>query len=158
MVAAQVMGNSHAVAVSNTHGHLDLNAFKPVMISNALHSNRLLADAIKSFAEHCVAGIEPNLERIKEHLDKNLMLVTALNTQIGYDKAAKIAKTALAQGKTLRQVAVDDLKLVDAADFDRIIVPENMVAPRPREGAGSAGGGAAAAAGRGATRKPSAEL
>jgi len=132
MVAAQVMGNSLAVSVSNTHGQLDLNAFKPVMIHNVLKSNNLLADALGSFSKHCVCGITANHERIKEHLDKDLMLVTALNAKIGYEKGADVAKTALAERKGLRQVAVFDRQYLTEAEYDAIIVPANMVAPTPR--------------------------
>merc|ERR1712224_790402 len=129
MVAAQVMGNSLAVSVSNTHGHLDLNAFKPVMIFNVIKSTNLLADAADSFASKCVAGIEVNAKRIQEHLEKNLMLVTALNSNIGYEKAADVAKTALKEGRTLREVAVDQKQYLTAEEFDAAVVPGKMLAP-----------------------------
>merc|ERR1711915_527095 len=128
MVAAQVMGNCQAVSVANSHGDLDLQAFKPVIIFNVLKSIGLLTDAAYSFQDKCVVGIVPNHARIKEHLDKNLMLVTALNPHIGYDKAAKIAKRALAEGKTLKQVALED-KVLTEAEFDKYVVPKNMIAP-----------------------------
>merc|ERR1719174_2630269 len=107
MVAAQVMGNHVAVTVAGSNGHMELNAFKPVIIYNVLKSIRLLADTATSFAEKCVDGIQVNQKRIKEHLDRSLMLVTALNKHIGYDKAAKLAKTAQARGSTLKEVAIE---------------------------------------------------
>jgi len=129
MVAAQVTGNCVAVTMANSHGHLDLQAFKPVIIFNVLKSIQLLADAANSFQDKCVIGIQANCAKIKEHLDKNLMLVTALNQHIGYDKAAKIAKTALAEGKTLREVAVD--LGIDGKEFDKIMDPKDMIRPTP---------------------------
>ncbi|CAD7925636.1 unnamed protein product [Amoebophrya sp. A120] len=137
MVAAQVMGNAVAVSVANSHGHLDLQAFKPVIIFNILKSNNLLADVAVSFADKCVSGIQPNLPKIQEHLDKNLMLVTALNPTIGYEKAADVAKTALKEGKTLKQVAVFEKKYLTAAQFDAAVVPAKMVRPAPASGAKS---------------------
>jgi len=127
------MGNSVAVSVANSHGHLDLNAFKPVIIYNVLKSTKLMAQTANSFTEHCVVGIQPNLEKIAEHLGKNLMLVTALNSKIGYEKAAKIAKTALAEHKTLKQVCVEDFKFLTEAEFDATIVPKDMLAPKKRK-------------------------
>jgi len=127
MVAAQVIGNCAAVTVANSHGHLDLQAFKPVIIFNVLNSIKLLADSANSFQSKCVVGIQANCPKIKEHLDKNLMLVTALNARIGYDRAAKIAKTALKEGKTLREVAVADG--IDGDEFDKIVDPKEMVSP-----------------------------
>ena len=126
MVCAQVVGNDAAVAVAGTHGHLQLNVFKPVMIYNLLGSARLLKDACASFNDHLAVGLEPNRARIKEHLDNSLMLVTALNTHIGYDKAAKIAKTAHAEGLTLKEAA-ERLEYLTPEEFDRIVVPEKMV-------------------------------
>ena len=126
MVCAQVVGNDAAVAVAGTHGHLQLNVFKPVMIYNLLMSARLLKDACASFNDHLAVGLEPNRARIKEHLDNSLMLVTALNTHIGYDKAAKIAKTAHAEGLTLKEAA-ERLEFLTPEEFDRIVVPERMV-------------------------------
>ncbi len=102
--------------------------FKPVIIYNCLQSLRLLADAAQSFADHCVVGIEPDRNRIAEHLNRSLMLVTALAPHIGYDMAAKVAKTALANGQTLREAALA-LGYVSAADFDRWVKPEAMVRP-----------------------------
>ena len=126
MVCAQVIGNDAAVAVAGTHGHLQLNVFKPVMIYNLLGSARLLTDACASFNDNLAVGLEPNRARIKEHLNNSLMLVTALNTHIGYDKAAKIAKTAHAEGLTLKEAA-QRLEFLTPEEFDRIVVPEKMV-------------------------------
>ncbi len=126
MVCAQVMGNDVAINIGGCTGHFELNVFKPMMIYNLLQSARLLGDAADSFNKHCVVGIEPNYAVIKEHLQNSLMLVTALNTKIGYDNAAKIAKTAHAQGKTLKEVAVE-LGLLTPEQFDEWVVPENMV-------------------------------
>jgi len=117
MVAAQVMGNHVTVTVAGSQGHMELNAFKPVIIANVLKSIRLLADAMGSFAKNCVDGIIINEKRIKEHLDKSLMLVTALNPKIGYDKAAKVAKMALAEEKTLKEKALE-LEFLTAEEFD----------------------------------------
>lgn len=127
MVAAQVMGNCVAVSVANSHGHLDLQAFKPVIIFNVLKSIQLLSQAANSFTSKCVEGIAPNYKKIAEHLDKNLMLVTALNAHVGYDLAAKVAKQALAEGRTLREVAIECG--IDAETFDALVVPANMVSP-----------------------------
>lgn len=128
MVAAQIMGNHVAVTVAGSNGHFELNVFKPVMIYNVLQSIRLLADVARSFTDNCVVGIAPNLARIKQLVGDSLMLVTALNPHVGYDNAAKIAKKAHAEGTTLKQAAVE-LGLLAAADFDRLIKPEDMVHP-----------------------------
>ena len=126
MVCAQVIGNDVAVTVGGMSGHFELNVFKPVMLFNVLNSARLLGDACVSFNEHCALGIEPNLERIKMHLDNSLMLVTALNTHIGYDNAAKIAKTAYNEGTTLKEAALK-LNLLTSEQFDEWVKPEEMV-------------------------------
>jgi fumarate hydratase class II len=126
MVAAQVMGNDVAVSVGGSNGHYELNVFKPMMASNVLQSARLIGDACKSFNDHCAVGIEPNHEIIKRHLDNSLMLVTALNTKIGYEKAAKIAKTAHENGTTLKEEAVN-LGFLTASEFDEWVRPEDMV-------------------------------
>jgi len=128
MVAAQVMGNHVAVTIGGSNGHFELNVFKPVIAHNVLQSIRLLGDAAMSFTDNCVAGIEPNRERIKKLVGESLMLVTALNPHVGYDNAAKIAKKAHAEGTTLKEAAVA-LGLLSAADFDRLIKPEEMVHP-----------------------------
>ena len=126
MVAAQVIGNHQAVTVGGMQGHLELNVFKPMIGAAVLHSIDLLSIAVTSFAERCVAGIEPNRARIAELVDRSLMLVTALAPEIGYDNAAKIAKHALAENLTLKQAGLA-LDLVDAATFDRLVRPEDMV-------------------------------
>ncbi|MEM1333384.1 MAG: class II fumarate hydratase, partial [Actinomycetota bacterium] len=126
MVCAQVIGNDAAVSVSGTHGHYQLNVFKPVMAYNVLLSARLIGDACQSFNDNCAIGIEPNQARIDELLGKSLMLVTALNTKIGYYKAAEIAQAAHANGTTLRDEAVA-LGHLTAEEFDEIVVPEKMV-------------------------------
>jgi len=128
MVCAQVMGNHTTVTIAGAQGHLELNAFKPVIIYNVLQSIRLLAEAAMSFTDHCVVGITPNNERIAELLEKSLMLVTALVPHIGYDKAALIAKLALSNGTTLREEAIAS-GLVTAAEFDAIVRPEKMLSP-----------------------------
>src|SRR5690606_1161490 len=125
MVAAQVMGNDVAITVGGANGHYELNVFKPVMAANFLQSARLLGEACISFDEHCAQGIEPNYKRIKELVDNSLMLVTALNTKIGYYKAAEIAQTAHKNGTTLKDEAVR-LGYVTAEDFDAWVRPEDM--------------------------------
>ncbi|MEZ7513917.1 class II fumarate hydratase [Flavobacterium frigidarium] len=126
MVCAQVMGNDVAITVGGMQGHYELNVFKPVMAANFLQSARLLGDACKSFDEHCAQGIEPNHKRIKELVDNSLMLVTALNTKIGYYKAAEIAQTAHKNGTTLKEESVR-LGYVTAENFDAWVKPEDMV-------------------------------
>ncbi|MEO1415983.1 MAG: class II fumarate hydratase [Bacteroidota bacterium] len=126
MVCAQVIGNDTAVSVAGTHGHFQLNVFKPVMIYNLLMSAQILGDACTSFNDNCAVGIEPNASRIKSHLNNSLMLVTALNTHIGYDKAAKIAKTAYEEGTTLKEAALK-LEFLTEEEFDQIVVPEKMI-------------------------------
>ncbi len=129
MVCAQIMGNHTTISIAGSNGHFELNVFKPVMIYNLLQSIRLLADACNSFTDNCVIGIEPNLDRIKRLLDESLMLVTALNPVIGYDNAAKIAKKALREDKTLKQAAIA-LKLLTSEAFDEAVRPENMIGPK----------------------------
>ncbi len=126
MVAAQVLGNDVAVNIGGATGNFELNVMKPLIIANVLQSLRLLGDAAESFNDHCAVGIEPNRARIEELLHGSLMLVTALNLHIGYDKAAKIAKHAHAEGKTLRQAAID-LGHLTADQFDAWVKPEDMV-------------------------------
>ena len=126
MVCAQVAGNAMAVTVGGMTGHFELNVFKPMMAFNVLNSARLIGDACVSFNTNCAIGIEPNYARIKQHLDNSLMLVTALNTHIGYDNAAKIAKKAHAEGTTLKEAAIA-LNLLTAKQFDEWVRPENMV-------------------------------
>ena len=126
MVAAQVMGNDVAITIGGTQGHYELNVFKPMMASNFIESARLLGDACVSFNEHCAQGIAPNYDRIKELVDNSLMLVTALNTKIGYYKAAEIAQTAHKNNSTLKETAIA-LGYVTAEQFDEWVKPEEMV-------------------------------
>ena len=126
MVAAQVIGNHQAVTVGGLQGHLELNVFKPLIGANVLRSIDLLSTGMIAFAERCVAGIEPNRAGIAELVDRSLMLVTALAPEIGYDKAAKIAKHAHETGITLKEAALD-LGYVDAATFDRVVDPRTML-------------------------------
>jgi fumarate hydratase, class II len=128
MVAAQVIGNDTTIAVGGSSGNFELNVFKPVMIYNLLQSIRLLADACRSFEEHCAVGIEPNRTQIDAHLRNSLMLVTALNPHIGYDNAAKVAKKAYEENSTLKEAAVA-LGLLTAEEFDKNVRPENMTGP-----------------------------
>lgn len=128
MVCAQVMGNDVAVSIGGSNGHFELNVFKPVIVFNVLNSVRLLADACESFCDHCVVGITANTAKIKTHLDESLMLVTALNPHIGYDKAAQIAKTAHKNGTTLKAEAVR-FGYLTAEQFDQFVRPEEMVGP-----------------------------
>ncbi|HUV30648.1 MAG TPA: class II fumarate hydratase [Acidobacteriota bacterium] len=128
MVCAQVIGNDVSVNVGGSSGNFELNVFKPVIIYNVLQSIRLLADACEMFNEHCAAGIEPNETNIKKNLTNSLMLVTALNPHIGYDNAAKVAKTAHADNSTLKEAAVK-LGILTAEEFDDKVRPENMIGP-----------------------------
>jgi len=126
MVCAQVMGNDVAVGIGGATGHFELNVFKPVIAYNVLQSARLIGDACVSFNDKCAIGIEPNLPVIKQHLENSLMLVTALNPHIGYENAAKIAKTAHKENKTLREAAIG-LDLLNNEQFDQWVKPEDMV-------------------------------
>jgi fumarate hydratase class II len=126
MVCAQVMGNDVAITIGGTQGHYELNVFKPIMAVNFLQSARLLGDACASFDEHCAVGIEPNYSRITELVNNSLMLVTALNTKIGYYKAAEIANTAHKNGTTLKEEAVR-LGYVTAEDYDAWVKPDEMI-------------------------------
>jgi fumarate hydratase class II len=125
MVCAQVMGNDVTITVGGMQGHYELNVFKPLMAANFLQSARLLGDACVSFDENCAVGIEPNHTNLKKNLDNSLMLVTALNTKIGYDKAAKIAKTAHENGTTLKEESIN-LGYLTADEFDAWVRPEDM--------------------------------
>jgi fumarate hydratase class II len=129
MVAAQVMGNHMTVTVAGSHGHLELNVFKPVIIYNVLQSMKLLGDASHAFTDNCVVGIEANMDRITQLLNESLMLVTALNPHIGYDNAAKIAKKAHAEGTTLKAAALA-LGLLTEEQFAQWVVPADMIKPR----------------------------
>ncbi len=129
MACAQVMGNDVAISIGGASGNFELNVYKPLLIHDFLQTCRLLADGMSSFREHCVVGLEANRGRIQENLARSLMLVTALNPHIGYDNAAKIAKTAHREGLTLREAAAK-LGLVTPEDFDRWVKPEDMVGER----------------------------
>jgi fumarate hydratase class II len=126
MIAAQVMGNDVAIGIGGSNGHFELNVFKPVMIYNFLHSARLIGDGCVSFNDKCAVGLAPIEENIKKHVDNSLMLVTALNTKIGYYKAAEIAQKAHKEGTTLKEMAVK-LGYVTPEQFDEWVVPANMV-------------------------------
>jgi len=128
MVAVQVMGNDAAIGFAGSQGNFELNVYKPVIIFNYLHSIRLLTDSCRSMVEHCVIGIEPNLERITHFLNDSLMLVTALNQKIGYDKAATIAKTAHKEHATLRATAIK-LGYLTGEEFDATVKPAEMTHP-----------------------------
>jgi len=125
MVCAQVIGNDVAISVGGMQGHYELNVFKPLMAVNFLQSAKLIGDACVSFDENCAVGIEPNYENLKKNLDNSLMLVTALNTKIGYEKAAKIAKTAHQNGTTLKEESIN-LGYLTAEEFDAWVKPEDM--------------------------------
>jgi fumarate hydratase class II len=128
MVCIQVMGNDAAVAVAGSRGNLELNVCKPVIIHNVLHSVTLLSDACRAFREFAVEGLEPDRKQIRRHLENSLMLVTALNPLIGYDKAAEVAKKAHAEGSTLREAAVA-LGYLTPEEFDQAVRPEDMTHP-----------------------------
>lgn len=126
MVCAQVMGNDTTISVSGSMGNFELNVFKPVMINAFLQSATLLGDACNSFNDRCAVGIEPNREQIQKNLDNSLMLVTALNTHIGYEKSAQIAKKAYAENTTLKEAAIE-LGLLTAEEFDKWVMPSKMI-------------------------------
>jgi len=128
MVCCQVMGNHTTVSIACSQGNFELNVYKPVIIYNVMQSINLLADSIHSFNEHCAKSIKPNRERLTELRDRSLMLVTALTPKIGYDKAARVAKIAHAENKTLKEVVLE-MELMDAAEFDALIKPELMLGP-----------------------------
>lgn len=128
MVCAQVMGNHVVVTVGGAQGHFELNVFKPLMVANLLQSARLIGDASKCFTENCVDGLTVNIDRVEELMNASLMLVTALNPHIGYDKASEIAKKAHKEGTTLKEAAVASGYLT-AEQFDQWIVPSEMIGP-----------------------------
>jgi fumarate hydratase class II len=128
MVCVQVFGNQAALSFAGSQGHFELNVYNPVMAYNFLQSVRLIADAAVSFTDNCVVGIEAREDNIRMALERSLMLVTALAPKYGYDRAAKIAKTAHKNGTTLREEAVKDG--IDGADFDAIVRPEDMIGPK----------------------------
>ena len=129
MVCVQVMGNDAAIGFAGSQGNFELNVFKPVMIYNLVQSIYLLSDTCYSFTKHCVEGLEANKDKIKEHLNNSLMLVTALNQVIGYDKAAQIDKKAYTEGTTLKEACVE-LAFLTAEEFDQAVKPEEMTKPR----------------------------
>jgi fumarate hydratase class II len=131
MVAVQVHGNHTAIAFAGSQGNFELNVFKPVMIYNFMHSARLLTDTCHMFVEFCVEGMEANLQRISVYVEKCLMLVTALNQHIGYDKAAKMAKTAHHKGLSLRE-ANRELGFLTEEEFDQYLRPEKMTSPEAK--------------------------
>jgi fumarate hydratase class II len=126
MVAVQVMGNDAAITIAGSMGNFELNVFKPVIIYNLLQSIRLLSDVAKNFHDKCLVGIKPNLKKIKEHLESSLMLATALNPVIGYDKAAKIVQKAYKEGLTLKQATLK-LGYLTSKQFDQIVDPKKMI-------------------------------
>ena len=126
MVSAQVLGNDVALNIGGSNGHFELNVFKPMMVYNFLHSARLIGDAASSFAKNCVEGIQPNHNRIEEHLNNSLMLVTALNPHIGYYKAAEIANKAHAEGTTLKEAAMA-LGYLTSEEYDAWVDPSKMI-------------------------------
>jgi fumarate hydratase class II len=128
MVAVQVFGNDVAITFAGSQGNFELNVYKPVMIHNLLHSIRLLHDASHGFVNYCINGIELNRDQISENLNNSLMLVTALNPHIGYDKAAQVAKNAHKKGISLRDSAVE-LGFLSGEDFDKYVKPEAMTHP-----------------------------
>jgi len=128
MVAVQVFGNDHAVAFAGSQGSFQLNAYKPIMLHNVLESAQLLAEGMTSFNEHCAEGIEPNVTRIRQHLENSLMLVTALNPHIGYEKAAQISLLAYHEDMSLREAALK-LGYLTAEQFDAWVKPEDMTHP-----------------------------
>ena len=128
MVCAQVIGNHNGITIAGSHGHFELNVFKPMISHNILQSIDLIADSTKNFALYCVKGLKADKKKIQEHLDNSLMLVTALAPHIGYDNAAKIAKTALKNGTTLK---TETLKtgLIKEKDYHKIVNPKKMINP-----------------------------
>ena len=128
MVCAKVIGNHTGITVAGSHGHFELNVFKPLIAYNILQSIDILADSIKNFSLYCVKGIRANKKRIKEHLDNSLMLVTALAPRIGYDNAARIAKNALKNETKLKDEAIKS-GLIDEKEYDLIIDPKKLIRP-----------------------------
>jgi fumarate hydratase class II len=129
MVCCQVFGNQTTITIAGSQGHFELNVYKPILAYCMLQSIRLLADAVNSFTDNCVIGIRANEPRIREHMERSLMLVTALAPKIGYDKAAQVAKAAHANGTTLREEALR-LGFISGSEFDRLVQPEKMTRPR----------------------------
>ena len=132
MVCTQVMGNDVTIGIAGASGNFELNVFRPVLAFNILQSIRLLADACNSFREHTIQGLKPNFERINTNLTNSLMLVTALNPHIGYDRAAEVANKAYEENLTLRE-AIVDLGYMTADEFDSFVQPEKMISPRRKK-------------------------
>jgi fumarate hydratase class II len=130
MISAQVMGNDVAITIAGSQGNFELNVFKPMIIHNLLHSITLLSGACENFTKHLIEGVQPNKKRLAQYVDKSLMLVTALSPQIGYDKSAKVAKTALDEDISLKEACVK-LGYLTAEEFDQIVRPEKMLSPKP---------------------------
>tara|TARA_B100000963_G_C22211207_1_gene487356 strand:- start:171 stop:602 length:432 start_codon:yes stop_codon:yes gene_type:complete len=128
MVCAKVIGNHTGITIAGSHGHFELNVFKPLIAYNILQSIDIMADSVKNFSIYCIKGIKANKKKIKEHLDNSLMLVTALAPKIGYDNAAKIAKTALKNNTKLKEEAVKS-GLINEKDYDNLIDPMKMIKP-----------------------------
>ena len=128
MVCAQVIGNHSGITIAGSHGHFELNVFKPMIAHNILQSIDLISDSTKNFAVYCVRGIKADRKKIQSHLDNSLMLVTALAPHIGYDNAAKIAKTALKNGTTLKAEVIKT-GLLNEKDYNRIVDPRKMISP-----------------------------
>ncbi|MDE3226658.1 MAG: class II fumarate hydratase, partial [Nitrospirota bacterium] len=128
MVCVQVIGNDTAISMAGSQGNFELNVFKPVIIHNLLHSIRLLADSCRSFTEHCAVGLEPDRAQIQKTVTNSLMLVTALNPKIGYDKAAKVAKKAYEERTTLRDACLA-LGFLSGEEFDALVKPDKMLGP-----------------------------
>ena len=128
MVCVKVIGNHNGITMAGSHGHFELNVFKPLIAYNILQSIDILADSVKNFSLFCIKDIKANKKKIKEHLDNSLMLVTALAPKIGYDKAARIAKKALKNGTKLKEEAIKS-GLIDEKEYDKIIDPTKMIKP-----------------------------
>ena len=128
MVCVKVIGNHNGITMAGSHGHFELNVFKPLIIHNILQSIHIMADASKSFANYCIKGLRANKKRIKSYLDNSLMLVTALSPKVGYDNAAKIAKKAHKNGTTLKEEAIKS-GLINKKEYEKIVNPKKMIKP-----------------------------
>jgi len=128
MVCVKVIGNHNGITMAGSHGHFELNVFKPLIIHNVLQSIKIMADSSKSFAKYCIKGLKADKKKIKNFLENSLMLVTALSPKVGYDNATKIAKNAHKNGTTLREEAIKS-KLVSEKEYDKIVNPKKMIAP-----------------------------
>ena len=129
MVCAQVYGNDAAVAFGGSQGNFELNVFKPLIAHNVLHSIRILGDSVECFTKHLLVGLKPNRKEIARHLERSLMLVTALSPTIGYDKSAQVAHKAFEEGKDLKEIVVEVEGLMSAEEFDRLVNPSEMTHP-----------------------------